>query len=416
MRKSLLCTALVLSGCGGGGGYVDMVPPEALELRENFGGLAVADFDADGFYDIAVGTSVTEDRRLVDTRISIYTQRSAAPGTFSSPRHFDSDPNGSTARILVAADCQQNGLPDLFATNWNEGGFRLLANDPTRPGTFLTSVHYDTGPVGSSLGRSQAVGDIDADGFLDTVIVSDDTVQWVPQNSANLGTFEVPRLIGMGRIDVQVGDINGDGLPDVVSLGVDGDVSESVLVYYNNPNAPGQFVGPLRLATSDFANYIGIADYDGDGREDIGVAMSHVTNSYEQYGVVGILRQVAPNTFSQSGVTRAGGLGVGSVFETANFDGDVFPELVIQAGPEIRGSLLQILESDASGALTIQLELTVPEDAENYSSGSSRLAIGDLNNDTLDDIAVIHKGLYVFFRQPGGVLAFDNAARLNTPM
>jgi len=43
------------------------------------------------------------------------------------------------------------------------------------------------------------------------------------------------------------------------------------------------------------------------------------------------------------------------------------------------------------------------------------LSIGDLNNDTLDDIALIHKGLYVFLRQPGVLLAFDEAIKLNTP-
>lgn len=415
MRVSLFCVALVLFGCGGGGDYVDMTPPAALELRENFGGIAVADFNADGFSDIAVGTYLTEDRRHVDTRISIYAQRSSSPGSFLPPRHFDSNPNGSVARMLVAADCQHNGLPDLFATNWDEGGFRLLANDPTRPGTFLPSVHYDTVPADSTFGRRQAVGDIDADGFLDTVIVTDDSVHWISQNAGNLGTFQAPRLIGAGRDDVQLGDINGDGLLDVVVLGVDGDVSESVLVYYNDSNVPGQFAGPRRLAISDYADNIGIADYDGDGRNDIAVAMSHFTSSNAHQGVVGIIRQVAPDTFSQSAVTHTGGIGITDVFVTANLDGDVFPELVFQVGSDIRGSDVKILESSALGELTIRLELSVPDDPENYSSGSGRLAIGDLNNDTLDDIALIHKGLYVFFRQPGGMLAFDDALKLSTP-
>jgi len=414
MRKSIFYLALLLVGCGGGG-YFDMVPPEALELRENFGGIAVADFDGDGLNDIAVGTTITEDRQLVDTRISIYTQRTASPGSFLPPRLFDSNPNGSLAWTLVADDCERNGLPDLIATNWDEGGFRLLVNDSEQPGTLMPSVHYETGPADSTFGRSQAVGDIDADGFPDVVIVTEYSVQWIPQNAGNLGTFDAPRPIGEGRDDVQLGDVNGDGLLDVVVLGVDGDVSKSILVYYNNTNAPGQFLAPRRLVTGDFADHIGIADYDGNGRTDIAVAvMQFDADDFDQHGAVVVFRQIGPDSFSQSAVTRTGGIGGTDVFETANLDGDIFPELVFQIGSAARGAVVRIMESNASGALTIRLELTVPDEPENYSSGWPRLSIGDLNNDTLDDIALIHKGLYVFLRRSGVALAFDEAAKLNT--
>jgi len=101
--------------------------------------------------------------------------------------------------------------------------------------------------------------------------------------------------------------------------------------------------------------------------------------------------------------------------ETANLDGDMFPELVLEIESTVRGSVVHIMESNAAGALTIRLELTVLDEPENYSNGSGRLSIGDLNNDTLDDIALIHKGLYVFFRRPGIALAFDEAVKVNTP-
>jgi hypothetical protein len=313
--------------------------------------------------------------------------------------------------MLVAEDCQRNGLPDVIATNWDEGGFRMLVNDQAQPGTLMPSVHYDTGPANTTFGRSQAVGDIDADGFPDVVIVTNDSVQWIPQNAGELGTFRDPRPIGQGRDDVQLGDVNGDGLLDVVVLGIDGNLSESILIYYNNASAPGQFLTPHRLVTTNSANYLGIADYDGNGRIDIAVAVTQIdSDDFDFHGAVVILRQIALDSFSQSAVARTGGMGISEVFETANLDGDIYPELVFQIGSDVR-----IMESNAVGTLTTLLELAVPDEMDNYSSGSGSLSIGDLNNDTLDDIALIEQGLYVFFRQPGLPLAFDVAVKLNTP-
>ena len=101
----------------------------------------------------------------------------------------------------------------------------------------------------------------------------------------------------------------------------------------------------------------------------------------------------ADDSFAQSAVTPTGGIGTTEVFETANLDGDVFPELVFQIGSAVR-----IMQWSASGGVVIRTELVVPDEPDVFSSGTGRLSIGDLNNDSLDDIAVISGGLYVFLR------------------
>lgn len=419
MRRFHYVVLLALASCGGGG-YYDLTPPEALELTEHFGGIAVADFDADGRIDIAVGTSLTEDRQLLDTRISIFTQHSTSPGSFLPPRQFDNNRNGHIVRGLAAGDFQQNGVPGLIATNWSEGGFRVLLNDPSQPGTLAPSVHYETGPPDSTFGRSHAVGDIDADGFPDVVIVTEEVVQWVPQNSGNLGTFGAPRLIGEGRDDVQLGDVNDDGLLDVVVLGADGSVSQSILVHYNSTNVPGQFLSSSRLTLADYADHVGVANYDGLGRVDIAVAVTQIdSDDFDSHAAMVVFRQTAPDVFSQSAVTRTGGLGdfeFFGPFETVDLDGDIFPELVFRFSSNVQEPVIRIMETNAVGVPSLRTDLVIPNEPGVFSTETGGLSTGDLNDDTLDDIALTYRGgLYVFFRQPGGPLAFDAAVRLNTP-
>ena len=417
MNRFLVISGLLLVGCSGGGDYVDLVPPAALELQEHFGDIAIADFDGDGLNDIAVGSQTMEDRQLVDERISVYIQRPDTPGSFLAPGRFDSNPGGSLVDVLVADDCQRDGLFDLFATNWKEGGFRVLMNDPRQPGTFMPSVHYDAGQADFTSGRRHAVGDIDADGFPDVVVVTEQSVQWVPQDAQALGTFQPHRVVGEGRDDVHLGDVDGDGLLDIVVLGIDDDVSRSILVYYNNSSAPGQFLPARRLVTEDFAQYIGIADFDADGRTDIAVALDQFdSDDYLGNAAVTIFRQTEPGRFTSTAVTRTGGPAIMTVFDTADLDHNGFPELVFLSGNDVMGAALHIMESSSSAALSTRLKLTLPDEAENYSKGTSRLSIGDLNNDHLDDIAVIHKGIFVFFRKPGDPLAFQDPVRINTPL
>lgn len=416
MRFLRYAPFVVLASCGGGGSdYIDMTPPAALDLRENFGGLAIADMDRDGFNDLVVGTNLTEDRQLLETRISIYRQNPTSPGTFLSPVHYERDANGELARMLVIADCQSDGLPDVVTTSWGEGGFRVMLNDPANPGTLVPSVHYDTGPAFSTFAHSHAMGDIDADGFADIVLVDESNVKWIAQDAASLGTFMSPQTIGEGTVDVQMGDINADGLMDVVALGVDGNVSESVLIYYNNSLAPGQFLAPRTFSTPLFADYAGIADYDADGRMDVAVAGAQVdSDDFDRHGTIVVYRQAAPDIFIESAVVRTNGTGISEVFETASLDGDAFPEIVFQVVVDLSGrAVVRIMESTANGEPVIVTDLAIPNEPDNYSTGQDRVVIGDLNNDSLADIAIVRKGVYVFFAQPGGVFGFDDAVKVN---
>lgn len=417
-RLTLLCSALVLTACGGGGGYFDMVDPQVLLLREDFNGMAIADFDGDGLNDVVLGSTIVEDRQLLDSRVAVYLQNSASPGTFLPPSHHAQDLGTVMLKNLAVADLQQDGAPDIIGTSWHEGGFRTILNDPMQPGSFLPSVHYGVGAGYMTFGRSQSIGDIDSDGLPDVALVSSTSVSWCPQNGADPGTFQNDVYIGTGQQDVIADDVDGDGLVDIVTLDGDGVVSKSLRLYRNNTNSPGQFQAPLIIVTTFFAEHLGLADFDANGLMDIAVSGSQVNpDNFTSYGEFVVFRQTGPGQFRPTDVGLTGGMGITENFVTADLNGNSFPEMVFflpTATPD--ATTVRIMGGGRMSVPHPLRDLLIPDDPSLTSSGLGAIAVADLNNDTIPDIAVLSQQLYVFFQSPAQPLTFDGPHRITTPL
>ena len=132
-----------------------------------------------------------------------------------------------------------------------------------------------------------AVGDIDGDGKPDLVATHYSTVN-VLKNLSSIGNiaFGTAQSFPVGTINecVSIGDLNGDGKPDLATANW-GDKTVSVLINKSDP-ASISFNDQVTCAVGANPRFVGITDFDGDSRPDLAVA-----NSSEDF--VSILRNTA---------------------------------------------------------------------------------------------------------------------------
>jgi hypothetical protein len=197
----------------------------------------VADLDGNGMADIAVATSANT--------VSVLLNPIVYP-TFVPQTAVDY-PTGVQPVAIKAADLNGDGKLDLLTANYGASttpgnlGLSVLLQGATA-GTFLAPVHYATGFRSTAL----AVGDLNGDGKPDVVV----TNSGLPGDPGSVSVFlQAPATAGAlqpavnyggvyGPMGVAIADMDGDGHPDLVLA--DGDI----VVRLNSATTPGTFGPP----------------------------------------------------------------------------------------------------------------------------------------------------------------------------
>jgi len=235
----------------------------------NYGSLSqlkIADMDGDGKPDLVTAWDCcTKILRNTSTpgNISFVTPYSLSQSVLATTiliRDFDGD---GKSDIAVARDA---GPP---------GSFRILRNTSI-PGTFSfdAPVSY---PVGISIGELEA-GDLDGDGKPDIVALDyTDNKFLLFRNTGTPGTlsFDAPQVqstTGELPNNSTIGDLDGDGKPELVIGCFDFPNTEPVVAVYKNQSTPGMInlAVPVKYATAaPIVGEVKLGDMDGDGRPDI---------------------------------------------------------------------------------------------------------------------------------------------------
>jgi len=256
----------VLGGIGVGSFKPLKGSPFGVSVTPHTHGVAVADFNRDGNADL-----VTDSWGNNQIEILFGNNRHS----FDTPGKFISVGKHPYQR-LRAADLNRDGNIDIVTTNLDGGNCTILLGNGK--GDFMQPSGSPFPCHNSPFGV--AIADINGDGALDLAIVNSPTITSENTGSDGLtiltgdgsGKFVMmpgsPFVTGKSPSRVAIGDINGDGVNDVVTTNYN---SDSIKVFLMGK---GKVLSSYTLRTGQKPGGIAVADIDGDGKNDILVTNS----------------------------------------------------------------------------------------------------------------------------------------------
>ncbi len=361
---ALLLAAPILTSCDDnnwcGNCYPSGPPSEVAR------GVVAGNFNGNGHTSVIATSTVVYYPQDNPGYLKIYPSTGA--GSFGTPALT---PDGDDPLYLASADLIGNGQLDVVSASFDDGTLTVFLANPNAPGTFGSPVML------SSPGASQvAIGDMNKDGLQD-LVSADFNVSLFIQTSP--GTFASPVSLYSGGANwVAVGDLNGDGIPDVAltdSVGV------KVLLHTGAASSI-TYAAPVAVFTQSIdpgitgANLIAIADVNGDGFNDLVITDPGPAGSPP---TVNILLQDAksPGTFLApvSYPLSADSIPLSIVVTDVNGDGR--PDIVIGGSTEVN-----VLLQSAAVPGTFLAATSYPV------SSATEIAVADVNGDGLLDIIV----------------------------
>ena len=271
---------LIVLGRFAGGGYTVLLGNgaggfrsiNAVDYPRRLVSVDIGDFNQDGQLDFAAAASPTNG---TNGYVAIF--RGLSDGSFvESNRALDE----ISATCVRVADFNGDAKLDLIV---GDDTNRVRVVSRNADGTFVPMSNINVG--GSILDIE--VGDIDGDGDVDAVVsaFSSSSAYVTLKNTNGVLAVSESRVTGGIPNGITLGDLNGDGAVDlVVSSTGDGVSSNSdFAVLYGD--GLGKFGDQHQSAplSQDFAGFSAIGDLDGDGKRDIATTTTQGVPDLRQF-------------------------------------------------------------------------------------------------------------------------------------
>jgi hypothetical protein len=284
--------------------------------------VAIGDLNADGKPDLVTANFD------VDT-VSVLLNK--GKGRFHATRDY---PTGHGDSLSVAlGDLNGDGKPDLATTNYLADTVSVLLN--TGDGSFQPNVDYPTGKGAGSV----AIGDLSGDGKPDLAIANVGTDEG-PGNTVSVllnkgdGTFQAKVDYPTGRepASVAIGDLNDDGKPDlaIANAGTYEAPGHTLSLLLNRGD--GTLQAKVDYPTGKEPASVAIGDVNGDGKPDLLTANVNEAAAVGPGNTVSVLLNKSDGTFGPGGAYRTGN-GPASV-AIGDLNGDGKPDLVTANDPD----------------------------------------------------------------------------------
>ena len=318
--------------------------------------------------------------------------------SFAPTRNFTT--NSTTPQDIAAMDFDGDGLTDLAVANGADNTIVAYHNTSTNGAASFTQQYFANGPSGY-WPVSLATGDLDGDGKPDLVMANNNGSNFVVyQNISSQGHISFTQLPPFSEPGVPywvaMGDLNGDGKPDLAIV----ETNSNIIQVFPNTSSVGSISFgspvPVYLPNSYSPWAVAIGDFDQDGKPDLATTdwSQNLVSVFRNKGIPGGSISFGTHTDYAVGNSPQG-IAVGDL------DGDGFPDIVVGNNVDNSLSLLRSTSSPGSISFATTTHAT--------GAGPYYIAIADLNGDGLPDIASASNGA-----SPGTVSVLRNASTPGT--
>ncbi|HEX6431215.1 MAG TPA: FG-GAP-like repeat-containing protein, partial [Niastella sp.] len=305
---------------------------------------------------------------------------------------------------IASADFDGDGKSDVVGTNRLTTTISVYKNiTSSTVVTFAPRIDFSLGGVPTDI----IAGDVDHDGKPDIVVkTNNQNVISIFRNTSVAGTISFAQRIDLNAItlannydygkSMALGNINGDSLPDIVSV----NSFFQTFSVFKNTSTPGNisFEPKTDFPSDTYPSSVVIQDFDRDGKEDITIVSSG--NFFDNFRNTG-----SGNSIALTFVQRVLDNGTIKSMIAGDYDQDGKPDIATVSYGNSR-QLTVFRNTGSPGTLTFAAGVVWP-----FTGVPNYLHDGDFDGDGKKDLVVIIQnspGIFSFYRNIGspGLVSF----------